>query len=296
MNIVINDEDNFNNLVVDQENMDDSDYLYCTEEELFDELEDDFNYTIKNRGKDYYNSGKVLVCYKHGNKYFAKVQGSSEKPYMVNFEITDYDIDYDCTCPCDFPCKHEYAVLLAIANHKYSYINLKPEIMAKDENFINILNKIPSEEIKEYLISSIENNGVIFDMDMFKEHFEKYYPNQSYEYYYNCLYNALTLFPEYTLKFDLYIDKIKYYISTFKYDEGFKIIKSIINAYNDTNTLNSDIYIISVFPTIGMFLRVIYRKCDINTKNEINNWIITIKIENYYNNPYLEDIITMMNF
>ena len=162
---------------------------YCEEEDLLEELDDEFSFQIKERGIDYYKSGNVILCLKDNNKYFAKVKGSNNEPYIVNIEITEDDILCDCSCPCDFPCKHEYAVLIAISNQEYTNIKLKPEIKEKKENLQNILKDIPAEDLKEYLLSSKGMNYVCFEMNSFEEYFKKYYPSQSYEYYYNNLYN-----------------------------------------------------------------------------------------------------------
>lgn len=269
---------------------------YCEEEDLLEELDDEFSFQIKERGIDYYKSGNVILCLKDNNKYFAKVKGSNNEPYIVNIEITEDDILCDCSCPCDFPCKHEYAVLIAISNQEYTNIKLKPEVKEKKENLQNILKDIPAEDLKEYLLSSKGMNYVCFEMNSFEEYFKKYYPSQSYEYYYNNLYNALVLDNEYEKVIDSYINKIRQYISNLEYEEGFKISKSIIEAYNDSNKLNFDSYIINQFPTLGMLFRIINRKCNKHLKDYINSYILELKKNNYYNNLYLEDIIMMINF
>ncbi len=269
---------------------------YCEEEDLLEELDDEFSFQIKERGIDYYKSGNVILCLKDNNKYFAKVKGSNNEPYKVNIEITEDDILCDCSCPCDFPCKHEYAVLIAISNQEYTNIKLKPEVKEKKENLQNILKDIPAEDLKEYLLSSKGMNYVCFEMNSFEEYFKKYYPSQSYEYYYNNLYNALVLDNEYEKVIDSYINKIRQYISNLEYEEGFKILKSIIEAYNDSNKLNFDSYIINQFPTLGMLFRIINRKCNKHLKDYINSYILELKKNNYYNNLYLEDIIMMINF
>ena len=269
---------------------------YCEEEDLLEELDDEFSFQIKERGIDYYKSGNVILCLKDNNKYFAKVKGSNNEPYIVNIEITEDDILCDCSCPCDFPCKHEYAVLIAISNQEYTNIKLKPEVKEKKENLQNILKDIPAEDLKEYLLSPKGMNYVCFEMNSFEEYFKKYYPSQSYEYYYNNLYNALVLDNEYEKVIDSYINKIRQYISNLEYEEGFKILKSIIEAYNDSNKLNFDSYIINQFPTLGMLFRIINRKCNKHLKDYINSYILELKKNNYYNNLYLEDIIMMINF
>lgn len=268
---------------------------YCEEEDLLNEVQDNFSYQIKERGKDYYYSGNIVSCSKNNNKYYAKVSGTSDKPYIVKVEIKKDGVEYDCTCPYDFPCKHEYAVLIAITNKEYLNIELKPELKEKKDTLQNILKKIPAEEIKKYLLSSKGVNYVCFEMKSFEDYFKKYYPNQTYEYYYNNLFNALVVDVNYENMIDSYINKIRQYVSNQEFLESFKILKSIINAYNDTNKLNFDDYIINQFPNLGMLLRIIYRKCDFSLRKDIKNWTLELESKNYYNNLYLEDIVIMMN-
>lgn len=290
------DEVNLNYEKAEKESKEDELGLFCEEEDLIDELEDEFSYQIQERGKDYYHSGNIVLCCKHDNKYYAKVRGTNDKPYIVRVEITEDGVDYDCTCPCTYPCKHEYAVLMAITNQEYSNIELKPEEKEKKDTLQNVIKQIPAEEIKEYLLSPKGQDYVCFEMDAFEEYFRKYYPSQSYEYYYNNLYNALAVDGEYIELVDSYINKIRQYISNQEFVESFKILRSIINAYNDTNTLNVEPYIVNQFPTLGMLLRIIFRKCDEKTKQDIHSWIIELENNNYYDNLYLEDIVVMMNY
>lgn len=268
---------------------------YCEEEDLLNEVQDNFSYQIKERGKDYYYSGNIVSCSKNNNKYYAKVSGTRDKPYIVKVEIKKDGVEYDCTCPYDFPCKHEFAVLMAITNKEYLNIELKPELKEKKDTLQNILKKIPAEEIKKYLLSSKGVNYVCFEMKSFEDYFKKYYPNQTYEYYYNNLFNALVVDVNYENMIDSYINKIRQYVSNQEFLESFKILKSIINAYNDTNKLNFDDYIINQFPNLGMLLRIIYRKCDFSLRKDIKNWTLELESKNYYNNLYLEDIVIMMN-
>ena len=271
--------------------------LYCDEDDLLEEMDDYFEYQIKSRGKKYYEDGNVILCCKIDgkNKYYAKVRGSNEKPYIVSVENTFNDVLLNCTCPCDFPCKHEYAVLIAISNREYFVSDLKPEIKKKKSDLKSVLELIPSEEIKDYLLSSKGIDSVCFEMNTFENYFRKYYPNQEYEYYYNNLYNSLSLDNEYEEMTDSYLNMIKQYISGSEYEESLKIIISIINAYNDTNKLNFDDYIVTKFPLIGMYFRIINRKCDEKVKQDLLSFILELKEKNYYNNLFLEDIVFMIN-
>ena len=297
----INQEQLVNNVLAENLNSDfnnssnTENIYYCEEEDLLNEVQDNFSYQIKERGKDYYYSGNIVSCSKNNNKYYAKVSGTSDKPYIVKVEIKKDGVEYDCTCPYDFPCKHEYAVLMAITNKEYLNVELKPELKEKKDTLQNILKKIPAEEIKKYLLSSKGVNYVCFEMKSFEDYFKKYYPNQTYEYYYNNLFNALVVDVNYENMIDSYINKIRQYVSNQEFLESFKILKSIINAYNDTNKLNFDDYIINQFPNLGMLLRIIYRKCDFSLRKDIKNWTLELESKNYYNNLYLEDIVIMMN-
>ena len=297
----INQEQLVNNVLAENLNSDfnnssnTENIYYCEEEDLLNEVQDNFSYQIKERGKDYYYSGNIVSCSKNNNKYYAKVSGTSDKPYIVKVEIKKDGVEYECTCPYDFPCKHEYAVLMAITNKEYLNIELKPELKEKKDTLQNILKKIPAEEIKKYLLSSKGVNYVCFEMKSFEDYFKKYYPNQTYEYYYNNLFNALVVDVNYENMIDSYINKIRQYVSNQEFLESFKILKSIINAYNDTNKLNFDDYIINQFPNLGMLLRIIYRKCDFSLRKDIKNWTLELESKNYYNNLYLEDIVIMMN-
>ena len=264
-------------------------------EDLLKEVEDDFSYQIRERGKNYYNDGNVIMCCKCNNYYYGKVRGTGDEPYNVKIKIEDGEVNYDCDCPYEYPCKHEYALLMAILNQEYQAIELKPEISEKRDNLQNLIEKIPAEEIKEYLLSPKGLDYVCFEMNSFEEYFRKYYPNQSYYYYYNNLFNSLKLNNNYINLTSNYIQKSRQYISNQEFTESFKILKSIIEAYNDTNCLNFEEYINSVFPELGMLLRVTYRKALDTTKLEIKEWINRLETNNYYNNFYLEDIVLTMN-
>lgn len=270
-------------------------YTYCDEEDMLEEVEDDFDYQIKERGKNYYNSGKVLKVIKASHKYYARVEGSSQTPYKVTINNIDYyGIDYECDCPYDFPCKHEYAVLIAISKGEYEETELKPEIAEKRSSLQSLIEIIPANEIKDYLLSSNGLNNVAFQMSEFEDHFRKYLPKQKYEFYYNNLYNELLLGQDVEFTTKDYINRVKQYLDNKEFAEGYKILKSIIEAYNDSNKLNFDDSIVDMLPKIGMFLRVSYRKCDSMTKDNITKWVNKLKESNYYNNYYLEDVIVSL--
>lgn len=285
--------DSKNELQEDLDDIDDDEY-YC-EEDILDEVKDEFSYQIKERGKEYYNSGNIIKCCKNSHSYYAKVRGTSTTPYTVLIDNTEYGIEMNCDCPCTYACKHEYAVLLAITNGEYENIELKPEIKEKKNNLQALIEQIPANEIKEYLLSSKGIDYVSFEMEHFEDYFRKYLPKQEYEFYYNNLYNNLVLNQDIKNYTDSYINKAKQYIDNNDFIEGYKILKSVIEAYNDSNKLNFEDCIVDSLPKIGMFLRVIYRKCDAKTKEAVEQWITSLNNNNYYNNYYLEDIIVSIN-
>ena len=148
--------------------------FYYDEADLLEEHEKDFNYQVKQRGLDYYHSNNIISIFKNKNKYIAKVMGSDSDAYKVVIELTKDGINYNCTCPCSFPCKHEYATLLAIDSLEYEKVELKETIKEQDTNFKTILEKIPAEEIKTYLLSEIGMDKVVFEMEAFANYLAVY--------------------------------------------------------------------------------------------------------------------------
>ena len=270
--------------------------VHYNEEALIDTLASDFSYQIRERGEEYYYDGNVESVYKNNNQYIAKVCGNAGKSYDVKIVITDENTaDYTCTCPCDYPCKHEYAVIMAIANFEYLEVELKPQIREKESSIKEIIEKIPAEELKNYMLSPKGIDNVVIEIGAFSEYFRKYYPKQSYEFYYNNLYNDLVLDNNCIKKVDLLIDKARQYLSGNDFEEVFKIVKSIIEAYNDSNRLNFDDYVFDVINKLGMILRITWRKSLDETKEEIREWISKLKNNAYYNNYYLEDMVISLD-
>ncbi len=261
------------------------------EEDILDMYDYKWDDVIQERGEDYYYKNYVQSVYKSDNKYIAKVKGSIDKPYTVNISLYEDDIDVDCTCPCDFPCKHEYAVMMAIANKEYEEVSLMKPIKELDIDLLSLINAIPAEELKSYLLSPVGMDKVVFETTALNNYFRGYLPKQSYEYYYNNLYNNILLNNEYEDTIKDYISRVKQYISCNIYGEVFKIVKSIIEAYNGTDRLNYDDYFIDILPALGMYFRIAYRKADEHIRNTILEYIHNLENKNYYDNVYLEDII-----
>ncbi len=256
--------------------------------EIIDKYLDDFNSQIKYRGKAYYDNGNVFLIIKNKNNFIAKVYGSSK--YEINIIIYPEDklLSYTCTCPCDFPCKHEYAVFLAIKNHEYIEKELKHFINKQEITFQKFIEKIPAKDLKNYILSEEGKENVSFEENHLKDYFISCLPRQSYEYYYNNLYNNIILKNEVNLK---YINISKALLNNGEYQEAFDIVKSIIEAANDTEILSTWEELTNCLPVIGMLLRIIYRKANNETINDINIWITKLEKNNYYGSLYLEDTI-----
>lgn len=278
--------------ITDEEcDCDECNYENTSDEDLNEAIDyemENFEYQIKSRGKDYYENNHVLSIIRNGNEFIAKVKGSEDYEVKVDYDEEDEEIYYDCNCPYEFPCKHEYAVLLAIKNKEYSEVELKEPIKRKELTVEQLIELIPAEDLKEYMLSIYGRDYVCFETEHLEEHFRKYLPRQTYEYYYNNLYNSLVIDGYQELK---YISIAKDLINCGEYQEAFYAIKAIIEASNDVGIFTKWDDLINQFPTIAMYLRIIYRKGDANVKSNINEWIKILEENNYYNSLYLEDAI-----
>lgn len=101
-----------------------------------------FDYQVKNRGKSYYANGNIVSVVRDGNTFISKIDGEERYEVNICFDAENQMMFYECKCPCKFPCKHEYAVLLAIKNGDYINNKLKLEIeewfkKLKGNNFYN---------------------------------------------------------------------------------------------------------------------------------------------------------------
>lgn len=260
-------------------------------EELVNMEMEEFQYQIQQRGKEYYEKGNVKSLVRTGDTFIAKVEGSEMYNVKVHIDTEGDYVHYQCDCPYEWPCKHEYAVLMAILNKDYSAVELKQEIKKHNLTTEELIKLIPAEELKNYILSPIGKDYVCFEIEHLEESFAKYIPIQSYEYYYNNLYNALTIEGYETRLLNDYLRSLKTIINSKKYVEAFSIIRAIIEATNDTGHLDKWDSLIDAFPVIGMHLRIVYRKSSNELRNAIDKWINKLETNDYHNNIYLEDII-----
>lgn len=259
-------------------------------EDLIDMEMEEFQYQIQQRGRDYYEKGNVKSLVRTGDTFIAKVEGSETYDVKIHVDTEGDYVHYNCNCPYEWPCKHEYAVMLAILDKKYSTIELKPEVKRKELTPEELIKLIPSEDLKQYILKSL-NIDTWFNINSLEEEFAKYIPIQSYEYYYNQMYNSLIIENHDINILKSYLRNIKCLLNSKKYGEAFSIIKAIIEASNDTNQLDKWDYLTEQFPLLGMQLRIVYRKASNELKSTIDKWISKLESKDYYNNIYLEDII-----
>lgn len=259
---------------------------------IIDKNINNFQQQIIKRGEDYYKAGNVSQVIKNKNTFIAKVEGTDYYEVKITIDKDSKNLSCNCTCPCEFSCKHEYAVLLAIKNKKYIEKELKEEIVKNNITLNELIQNIPAAELKQYILKKIFNKNfsdyIVLDFNDFEVDFLKYLPSQSYEYYYNNLYNYVMINDE--IRFDCkYI--IKDLINSEKYEEAFFIIKAFIEVANDTKHLKKIEILISKYSEIALFLRIIFRKSNDILKNNIKDWLDKITRNNYYDSVYLEDMI-----
>ena len=259
---------------------------------IIDKNINNFQHQIIKRGEDYYKAGNVSQVIKNKNTFIAKVKGTDYYEVKITIDKDSKTLSCNCTCPCEFLCKHEYAVLLAIKNKKYIEKELKEEIVKNNITLNELIQNIPDFELKQYILKKIFNKNfsdyIVLDFNDFEVDFLKYLPSQSYEYYYNNLYNYVMINDE--IRFDCkYI--IKDLINSEKYEEAFFIIKAFIEVANDTKHFEKVEIMVNKYSDIALFLRIIFRKSNDDLKNNIKDWLDKITRNNYYDSVYLEDMI-----
>ena len=259
---------------------------------IIDEQLNNFQHQIIKRGEDYYKAGNVIQVIKNKNFFIAKVEGTNYYEVKINIDNDSKTLSCNCTCPCEFLCKHEYAVLLAIKNKKYIEKELKEEIVKNNISLNELIQNIPATELKDYILKIIFNKNfsdyLVLNFNDFEVDFLKYLPSQSYEYYYNNLYNYVMINDE--IRFDCkYI--IKDLINSEKYEEAFFVIKAFIEVANDTKHFEKIEIGINKYSDIALFLRIIFRKSDRILQSEIEEWLDKLRKNKYYNSLYLEDMI-----
>jgi Arc/MetJ family transcription regulator len=260
------------------------------EEDMLKKYDKYFDDSVKERGQNYYDQNKVISCHRDDNIYYSKVRGSQDVTYNVTIERGE-DLIFSCDCPCEFECKHIYATLLAINAKAYDKVKLKEEVEERDTSIENILKVIPAQDLKQYIMQQVKRKELEIDDQVFKDTFIRYYPKQKYNYYYNNLFNRLKLNINRNELLKDYQNKMVQYMMSNEYEEAFKIVKAIVEAYNDSDSLSHSMETADALLALEMPLRIAYRKGNTKLKSNITNWLRKVKNKKYYENYYLEDII-----
>ena len=246
-------------------------------EKLFDEK-------ILKRGYNYYLEDAVHDVTRNGNHYEGLVYGT--EIYEVQIEINDNGNveDMDCDCPYaeENNCKHMVALLYYLEND--GKIESK-KIIRNTDNYDKILDKIPENEIKEFVLEKIYEN---FDFqNEFRSHFVQYFektPKKVYEKRIaQSIYQAIGRkgFIEYneTYKFSNamydYIQEANNLIKHNEYQAPFWIASFILEELQDLPIDDSDGTTSYVESECVEVIEKILEKCKNDSViNEIFNWII----------------------
>lgn len=261
---------------------------------LTEKLKDEFEYQIIKRGISYFKKKNVIAVYKNGNNYYSNViSDNGVDEYNVKITESEDGFDMECNCPCYYPCKHEYATLLAIDNNDIKDVKLLPEPEYISYELHEVIDKIPSEELKKYIIEKVKTTRLVFnDIETFNRQFNKHIPIQKEEYYYNRLYNKLVMKMSVNELISDYMNVTKQYIDYKNYKQAFVIIRSLVNAFYKVEKNTSLEHLEDgIIAKLGMYLRIIYRKIKEDEKPKINDWINELTKQVFFGDVYLEDMI-----
>ena len=107
--------------------------------------------TIRARGKEYYEEGRIHSIEIDGNKINAEVEGNSI--YDVEISIENNEIQCICSCPYDGNvCKHVVAVLYQWINRNNTKSSEDKVQVTKAPAFLNYLQNLPKEELASLLL------------------------------------------------------------------------------------------------------------------------------------------------
>jgi len=122
------------------------------------------------RGLEYFQMGNVTDLEQFGNKITATVEGTRD--YTVTIRTDKKTITATCTCPYDWGgyCKHIVATLIALSEN---YPEIKKDKDKKEKKIKKVLNNLSFDELKDFLISELENNPPL------RNHFTIYFSGKS---------------------------------------------------------------------------------------------------------------------
>lgn len=117
------------------------------------------NFSVFQRGKEYFEDGLVKKIWKEGDEFKALVQGTDE--YEVSIEFSGEETSTACTCPYegDRACKHIIAAILAFSNDPtFAQLGAKVFEQGDTSKTEALLAQLDGEEAKIFLARILEKN------------------------------------------------------------------------------------------------------------------------------------------
>lgn len=139
---------------------------------------------ILSRGYDYYISGKVDKFKMNGDEITAIVHGKDD--YIVSMIIEDNTF-LDGKCSCSYNRDEKYYKHIAAVLY---YLNEKKELSPKkSDDLKNIINRIDSAKVKEFLYQCLRNDEAL--LNRFRIEFNEFFPALSQKNYEQIIYTAI---------------------------------------------------------------------------------------------------------
>ena len=117
-----------------------------------DILSEVFGQKTMEKGKKYYEEGRVKAVIKANDVLIGAVQGRFEFPYIVEVNLNNLKENH-CTCPLGGSCKHVVAVILYYHNEKNNVIELN--------EFVTLLKSAPHKHLYEVMNYIATENPII---------------------------------------------------------------------------------------------------------------------------------------
>ena len=148
-------------------------------------FEDEFESVILMRGFSIYAKGNVTNIKKDGDIITAVVYGSSK--YSVHVKIVNNQFLHGgCSCPYSegrYNCKHSAALLYYLSNENTL------ETITTESDLSTIVNEIPINLLKEFLINEVSANPKLYDK--FRVEFIEYFNPLTKEEYRIKIYDSI---------------------------------------------------------------------------------------------------------
>lgn len=133
------------------------------------------------------------------------------------------------------------------------------------------------------------------DPKIFEHFFSKYLPVQSYDYYYNRLFNALTLDSDADELADEYFYTVQNYLHNKNYAAAFQILRSYVEAMGDTGHLKlHDQEFLEQEMVFERLLRIVAQKSPDGERQALHDWFASLEQRNYFGNIYLESTVDLI--